>query len=280
MIVKNDDAFRGLLNTVDFMSEILDLDLMICVTDNTKFIKYIPGRVLDVKVAAGNPVPDTDPLKAAMRTKQRIVDIVPKQVYGVAFKAVCTPIQNDKGEVIGSVGIGINLQNEVKLEEMATNLAATLEEVTASVDEISKSALSISEDNEELVVMSQNTRKSTENTNEILNYIKQIADTTNMLGLNAAIEAARAGEHGRGFSVVAAEIRKLSEETKTSVAKISTVLNTIKESVSNTIGLIDKNSKAIEVQANTIQQIEAAIQEISSTAQELAELSIVKKSLD
>ncbi|AYF53570.1 chemotaxis protein [Clostridium botulinum] len=75
-----------------------------------------------------------------------------------------------------------------------------------------------------------NTRKLDENSikvEDILKIINSLAEQTNLLALNAAIEAARAGEHGKGFAVVAEEIRKLAENSTSSVKEISDILENI-----------------------------------------------------
>lgn len=80
----------------------------------------------------------------------------------------------------------------------------------------------------------------TEQISMIVKVIKDIADQTNLLALNASIEAARAGENGRSFSVVASEVRKLSEQVHASIGHITTIVEDIQSESKNAVFSLDK----------------------------------------
>ncbi len=127
-----------------------------------------------------------------------------------------------------------------------------ISEINSLKDNVVTDANIMSEQIQQLVDMANNV-------NEIVNSVKSIADQTNLLALNASIEAARAGEHGKGFAVVAQEIRKLADDTKTSLAGMNSFVMNIhqaaqdgKKSMDNTLKSTVEMSKKLDVVTDTI----------------------------
>lgn len=258
------------------MAEMFPEGSFLYMTDLEKVFHRQPSTKFDMPaITIDYKLQEDDPPYKAIKSKKPILTEEDASKFGVPISVAAYPLfdVDNKEEIVATLGIITPKRTAAALRDMSINLENGLSGIAAAIEQLAASATDIHTNEQSL---NQNIKEITnisEEINEVSAFIKEIADETKMLGLNAAIEAARAGEAGRGFGVVAEEIRKLSDQSKSTVPKIKKLTDDIKHKVDEASNKSSNSLHSSQEQAAATEEITASVEEITSMSEELAKIS-------
>ena len=167
-----------------------------------------------------------------------------------------------------------NLENK----ERMVQLAGANEEITATVQNVAENVTNtvqmfneVTNQIEKTTNIIQALNKHFVKIEEVLGFISQIADQTNLLALNATIEAARAGEAGKGFAVVADEVKELAKQTAEATDRIVSTIHELRNLVDNSVSEVHQISELVYPVKEMTENVATAMEETTAAANEISQ---------
>jgi hypothetical protein len=268
------EILKALMIVAPILNKAFVVDCMVGVTNTEKFLAYVPAKHLKLDIKVGDSLKLGSINHAAIHEEQRIIRRIPREVYGIPYVAVGYPII-ENGKVIGCLSTGVSTDREDRLQRMSEDLAGAIESIVLNTEHLANGSIQLASASQEIQSSTYVVQEKIEKSFKISELIRNISTQTNILGINASIEAARAGSQGRGFSVVANEIRKLSDNTALSTKNIleqltemNTLISIVAKGMENTIHYTEKQSAGIQELYSVIQQLHLMAEELHELAKQ------------
>ena len=189
--------------------------------------------------------------QSSRRQSQRATEAAESvEQFNNAFKEIAATSEN----IVSAVRTARELSKHG--DTVVANVVKGIEKVSKTVNESAEAIADLGQRSNQI--------------GQILSVIKDIADQTNLLALNAAIEAARAGEQGRGFAVVADEVRKLAERTTAATSEISSMVGIIQDDTGRAVTTMHQSNADVQEGVSLANQAGRALQDIAGSVEQVA----------
>lgn len=266
---------EGFKHFAPIFTEMFTEGAFLAITDRENILQRQGSSKYDIPtVQIGTTITNAPTVVEALETGKVVVFDDDTMEYGPAYRIIITPYFDEvTREVIGVFNLCRPKQTEYDIVNMSTSLENHIEGVSSAIQQLASSASVIHNNEQDLNYVIEEIAVLSRKIMDIGNIIKSIADRTNMLGLNAAIEAARAGAAGNGFTVVAQEIRNLSEQSKSNVPIIQKLTEDILSKVEDSKLKSMASLSSSQEQAAATEQITASIEELQTVSSELIRIA-------
>jgi methyl-accepting chemotaxis protein len=221
-------------------------------------IRYFSKMIHDIIEASGRIIPVVEVLRTRAETVSKGAITQSGQAEQIATAS------QEMSQTITDIAKNASVASSTSSEAM--DVVEGGKEIT---DMTVETINDVNTSTQELAAMVGKLNSQVAEIGDIVTVIKDIADQTNLLALNAAIEAARAGEQGRGFAVVADEVRKLAERTIKATADITERINTVQTGSAQTMQSMDKSSAGVTKATGHVKNLNNVLQTIVESVQKV-----------